>query len=344
MKSKNSTSSSSFRICCCGVTLLLLLFVVPSEQQQATNKLSRYEKLKKETAQKTVIRLDTERLNLFGSSKRNYSLVVFLTTDRQDIQCPYCKPIEEEWKIVTEHFKSSLGNIGLESKKWKENPIFLGKCEVMDCQDIFVKAGWRSLPMVITVPPSDSKDTSGQLNLQSVIVMDELISSPTAESIADFVQRTTHYVIDIPQPAGLLMLWVATALAALYVIYKIYEFGHHKSTTFWFIVSMMVFAFSMSGVVYNSIHKPPFFYKNPQNGQIHFIYPSSRSQFVAEGLLMSVLFTTGSILFVGLVTQVPKTMEPWSQRGQFLVLGISLVFVSFWIYSFFKIKFPYYPL
>lgn len=45
----------------------------------------------------------------------------------------------------------------------------------------------------------------------------------------------------------------------------------------------------MSGPVFNAINKPPFSYRHPQNGQVFYIYPSARQQFVAEGLIMGAI-------------------------------------------------------
>lgn len=50
----------------------------------------------------------------------------------------------------------------------------------------------------------------------------------------------------------------------------------------------------MSGPVFNAINNPPFSYKQQQNGQVFYIYPSPRQQFIAEGLIMG---ATNILLF-----------------------------------------------
>lgn len=43
----------------------------------------------------------------------------------------------------------------------------------------------------------------------------------------------------------------------------------------------------MVGFVFNAINNPPWNYRNPQTGQMMYIYPSSRHQFGQEGYLMA---------------------------------------------------------
>lgn len=99
----------------------------------------------------------------------------------------------------------------------------------------------------------------------------------------------------------------------------------------------------MAGLVYNSINKPPFSYKNPYNQQVHLIYPNSRQQFQIEGLIMAGLLSGISLSIIGFVHYVPYWKSGLNKRLGFALF--SLIFGVFYIliWKIFKLKHPYYP-
>jgi len=98
----------------------------------------------------------------------------------------------------------------------------------------------------------------------------------------------------------------------------------------------------LAGTIYNAIHNPPFVWQDPQ-GHILWIYPSSRSQFVVEGLVVVVLFAVGSTGFILVVTYLPTITDPWSARKNFLAISLMIMTSYHFVMRIFRSKMPGYP-
>jgi len=304
--------------------------------------LSRFEKLKEDASSSQILSFDAQKITDQATSAHNYSIILLFSTDRKDINCPQCRPINEEFKTVVSYFFHLLGKEGLNSRIFSENPVFFAKCEITDCQDLFLKAGWKMFPLLVQLPPRSSK---GEIKFSSLPFMHELMDDFSASQMAKFVESVTHFPIYISPPLLATYGWYLLVLVVGGLIIRVFPqvLSQLNQPNLWFALCLGVYGFTMAGTVFNAIHRPPLSYKNPQTGDQHFIYPSARQQFVFEGMIMAGLLCGCSLLYVGLTIRIKYIKESWKQRMYFFPIGIGFLVLQFLVLQIFKIKYPYYP-
>mmetsp|Transcript_15909 Transcript_15909/g.27263 ORF Transcript_15909/g.27263 Transcript_15909/m.27263 type:complete len:141 (-) Transcript_15909:17-439(-) len=110
-----------------------------------------------------------------------------------------------------------------------------------------------------------------------------------------------------------------------------------------FVVAMVVFFLSMAGLVYNLIRTPPWTGFNRQTGAPEYIMASSRSQYVAEGLIVATLMSGAGIAHVGINVIGSKRLSPMVYRLIFYTLLIVYFFCANSLYEIFMKKYGFYP-
>ncbi|BHF61363.1 tumor suppressor candidate 3 [Sparganum proliferum] len=117
------------------------------------------------------------------------------------------------------------------------------------------------------------------------------------------------------------------------------EFIIHRSTLSY--AAMVLIFYIISGQVWNSIRRPPFFHNQPQGG-IAFLYPGGDFQFISETIIVMVTYVLVSISILMLVEA--GQMEDFGKKRMMAIGGLSLfsIFVSI-ILSLFRRKYQGYP-
>jgi len=100
---------------------------------------------------------------------------------------------------------------------------------------------------------------------------------------------------------------------------------------FWFFVSLGVVYISLSGVFYSIINRAALMHYSPQHG-IVFVYPSSRRQFMLEGMLhggWSFAVSLAALAIVEVVPRLRSTARDDLLRNTLLAIGVSYTIVYF---------------
>jgi len=313
----------------------------------AQAKPTRFEKLVDAQRKSAIIELNNEDLKSYSTFKSNYSLILLFST--RNPQMPgfaNSKQASREYQQVAAEFFKSLGPQGINSPQWEQNPVFFAKCEVENCRDMFVegtqKAGWRSVPKVLRIPPRSAKG----MNVGSWEDLNQEEVTESSADIAAWISKRTGYPVFITKPFlekyGSQIMTVGVLAAIAYLLAPRIKRAF-KNPMFWFVLSLGVYGFTMAGVVFNAIHAPPWYYKHPQNGQTYYIYPSARQQFVAEGLIMAVLLTGTGLIFVGFSAWVPTLKTAWAKRVGFVMLSVCFLLSHAQVMQIFRSKYGFYP-
>jgi len=325
-------------VCLLICTLLVFLKI------QSTEGISRLEKLQQETSGSSkIVKLDYEKLKLHATTKHEYSLFVFFTSSAAEIPCPHCKDIQLEFNALVKSFYESLGSKGYNNPNFGNHPLFFATCEVTDCKQLFMEAQWNSIPKLVHIPPREDK---GNLQIETFVDMEGLMEDPSSASMADFVNQRSGYPIQVARPLFATILTVLGAIMLLFIIVRHVLptiLRKYKDPMFWFAISVGIFGFVMAGPVFNAINKPPMYYKNPYNGQLHLIYPNARMQFVAEGVLMGILLAVAGVLITAVGCYLPNHTDATKKRNYFIPLFLATVASYVAVFHIFKIKYPYYP-
>jgi len=306
---------------------------------------AQYEKLIKETKTSpyNILDLNNESLRAHLSAKRSYSIVTFFTMSGPEAaqHCPQCPEILQDYREFVRQFQQKVANEGgYNGATFQEHPVFFAVCDFQKCRDLVMEAAWRALPQLAVLTPR------GSTTMKSLPVLGSFLDDSSPSNIATFVKQQTGFDISISVPLYRVVGPYVIGLVLIYVAVRLlYEKFHAqaKKPLFWFIPSLGVFAFSMAGVVFNMIHSPMFSYRNPQNGQFHYIYPSARHQFVLEGLIMAVVLSSLVLVLVGVGAVVPSIRDPVKQRVSFGFLVAAYFILWTWLMSIFRAKYNWYP-
>jgi len=326
--------------------LLILLSLLFSYSYGATPKETQFAKLVTASQKTNILSITPETFDSIfpdpSKQTQNFSLAILFTL--QDAQqCPYCPIVSEIFVKAAETYQKTLGYAGYESATFLNNPIFFAVCDYQRCMPIMKNLGIDSLPRIgIIVPSSKLKLQRGQPQRPYGIQFMDLNKE---NDIAAFVSKKTGHSMEVP----LSTLELATAVLSLAFLVILFVFmvlpklsKIYKQPMFWFALSLAVYAFVMSGGVYNSIHHPGWYYKAP-NGAITLIYPSPRQQFIVEGLLMSATLTGLGIITISLTQYIPQAKDPWQQRILFAMIATAWVVCYRFLFSVFRMKNRHYP-
>lgn len=324
------------------VTLVSLMVLGMS--QGYTDK---YQKLIKTAAEKKsgIAEFTGDSVRRYAKNERDFSLIVLLTTEKttKQVQCDMCPTINKEYARMVDQFRDSLGEEGFSSKKFLEKPVFFGRCDIVSCLDFYKEGNYQQFPLMLHLRPSNKNNT--EIEWRQIDRVD-IYQDPTAENMVAQVSKLTgnSFVRVTPVYKKVITLIGVVGVIALIIklVYDQYK-DYFKNPMVWFAVSLVVYAGVMAGTVFNSIHNPGLYYMHPQTQQIMLIYPSSRHQFILEGLIMAALFIVGAIFFIAFTSHVPTFKNPWRQRGMFAVCALGCYTCWYWTMVIFKVKHPYYP-
>jgi len=324
------------------ITLLLSIFC-QIEQMNA----QKFSDVKKLSAKSTILQLDGRSFQEYAANKHNYSMIVLFSTENKQVKCGYCEAVNNNFKTVAQHYRKAIGGdstekaSGYDSQAFLKNPIIFGYVDVTTAQELIKQAKWQEIPKLLHIPPRQEK--GNQLMFSEC---PELLSDFSPERIGEFIkEKTGSENFKIPADMTNTILTYAAGIVLLFVVVTrvIPNFSaQYKQPKFWFMLSLGAYAFAMAGTVFNSINKPPWYYKHP-SGQTFWIYPQQRQQFIAEGFMMAGLLTLAAILFAGFGGLIPNLKGAMAKRAGFAVLLIAFYMVYNAIFTIFKIKVNWYP-
>ena len=117
---------------------------------------------------------------------------------------------------------------------------------------------------------------------------------------------------------------------------------------YWSIISIGIVLIMISGQMWNQIRGPPLVHRNPSTGETGYFSGSSHYQFVAETVVVLMLYfgITCALILLNpdFMPFGPKNIVGIPSRGLFTLCGLILfVFIFSYLLSIFKMKYQGYP-
>eukprot|EP01089_Gocevia_fonbrunei_P013978 TRINITY_DN372_c0_g1_i1.p1 TRINITY_DN372_c0_g1~~TRINITY_DN372_c0_g1_i1.p1 ORF type:complete len:218 (+),score=6.80 TRINITY_DN372_c0_g1_i1:317-970(+) len=209
----------------------------------------------------------------------------------------------------------------------------------LSCPIAFQTFSIKQVPVLLIVPPSHSKLTP---EIYPITSLDDLSDN---SRLAAWITSMSGAKIHIPVPFwhAPTFKWLVLAGLFVYLLTKVpFIIRNMSNPLLWFILAMFVYCFVMSGAVYNSMRRVPFWQKGPTS--ISLFYPGLQSQFKAEGLIVAALMLGCGMIWVLLTMWPPKIKGKWKRYGVFSVLFILQVLSVHWLVKLYAtVKLPGYP-
>lgn len=241
---------------------------------------------------------------------RPYTLVVLFTADNNKYKCKICTELKETLDNVIYSYLESGANFPYKSPTGvRSRAVFFAVMEYgLDTQDLFVRHGFKSVPVLFATHPKSVVFDGNRYHLPREDVWEFHQGSEIYEhKILEFLNNRSRRDVEIKTPpiqSFLMLLNSAFCLGAV-------MFGLYKARSIilspyvWFITAMLVYYFCISGVVYDIIHKTPMTGRNQKTGAVEYVHSGvsskqQRSQYAAEGFLMGFCATLSALCLIAL--------------------------------------------
>ncbi|VDL82039.1 unnamed protein product [Schistocephalus solidus] len=212
---------------------------------------SKFRQLTELSDKSPILRLNYEQFtDLVRGAPRNYSVFSMLTALADQRKCHSCQAANDEFNTLASSWQK------LKNAKSK---IFLLLVDFDENPKIFKELNQNTVPVFIHFPPSGSPSGADFLDISR--------SGFGAETLARWIFSRTSVEIPIIRQtsyAGAILLLIIAGLvgAMLFLRPDNLEFIIHRSTLSY---AVLIF-YIISGQVWNSIRRPPFFHSPPQGG------------------------------------------------------------------------------
>jgi len=247
---------------------------------------------------------------------REYGVFVFFTTSSPRHKCGPCVSAGKELATFATSYEKHFGGT-YNSEEFLRKPFFIASLEYDTAPDIFQQYKFQTVPHFIYFPPGAKKSES--INEENTL----RVQQPSAENFAEFVGSKAG--VEIPIYRSPLMFYVSIflSLVLLFIASRMFKgiTTKLKDPMLWFVLAVGGYWFVMAGITYDFLRKPP--WADVQwSGQVVYISPHARTQYVAEGFIIATLLTLTGLLFVIIGDLIPKIK---STKKQILGFGAACV-------------------
>jgi len=252
-------------------------------------------------------------------TERNYTMFMLFTATHHKYKCGPCRSLAEAFEKFGESYAIHFSN-NYASEEFLSKPFFLGQLEPDDGMDIFQQYGFQTVPHFAVIPAGKKKPIS--------IPDSDFYRNAGAkpEDFTDYISHKVGVIVEIyysPVPklttAGAFLMLIAAMGRLGFVMRK-----RLRDPMVWFVITMGLYFIVMAGIAYNFIRSPPYSDTNHQTGEVTYISPQARSQYVAEGFIIATLMTTTGLLIVAIGDLIPRMGSAVNQRVIFWICSTGL--------------------
>ncbi|CAH8389048.1 unnamed protein product [Eruca vesicaria subsp. sativa] len=277
-----------------------------------------------------VIRLKNDTVSKFITSvptPRPYSLIIFFNSI--DLNSKTLQELRAEFGFASSSFLANNNN-----RSDVANKLFFCEIDSSDSEAFHLFAV-QSLPAMCLVDPLMENPQDQEVKI------DEYDFDGTAESVAEFVERRTNFTVGPINRPPLLSKPQISVIAALLVIstpflirkvLKGETFLH--DTRVWLYGAVLVYFFSVSGIMHNIIKSVPMFFRDEEDSnKLVFFYEGPGYQLWGEGLSVGFLYNLVGLLLAYVTSALVRVRNVNEQRVvMMLAMAISLLAVKKVVY------------
>lgn len=296
---------------------LLLLCAAPSSA--ALSNEERLSRLRSaiSTKQSGMLTLSTETFKKYIEAQdRSYSLIVYFTAEAKI--CEPCSSMHTSVSKIAREYN------GLASSRRGKRPVFFASLKLTGSeQDFLQRYGIAQVPLLYHF---NSRNRYPISKLSGPDFYDVSNRGFGANSLRQFINERTGSRLPVIR-AGYSVPFGATVKSArpflficlLFALAAVVHFQAYKIPMFWFCVVVTVYIFSVGGGHFSWIHDTPI-YTVDRDGAFEFIAAGARTQYVAEGFLVSITCVLISAFIIA-VQELPSIV-----KNRTLLGGAGIVF------------------
>jgi OST3 / OST6 family, transporter family len=270
---------------------------------------------------------------------RPFNLFVLFNAGDPRYKCSLCGPFQEELRVLSESYRR-------EPHTSKDTlPIVFAQIDVAWAQKTFNEYDLRHAPVLAYFPSTgpEAVNPAGKFPPGS-----QYTGELDAENAAKFVRDKTGYQINVYRsPAGKLAA-VGTLIAS--VIFAAFLLRDKLGAIIeavrgflplWILLAVGFYYIGVSGILYDIIRGVPFVGYDPKSKRTGLV-AGGGSQYVLEGLIVGFCNVGAAAALVILAKVAPKVKNPGTRSFAFVAAGMTFLFLYSHIYSWYKMKTPWY--
>ena len=288
-----------------------------------------------------VITLDDETYTHYAMNKPNpYSLIVFMTAAHPKFKCSVCKAHDTEFQLLASSYKRAMKAEG------RKEDVFFVRLDYESSQNVFQRYETNSVPVLFHLGGAGSEgaahsaaavaaSTSGKG--YHILHRDkfQMNSDVSAESMATFVRARCGANIPIERSRISVYITILVLFGIVSTLVKpiinslegvLLPMLRYKPL--WTFLSLGVYTCAISGLIFDIIRSPQFYYADPRSGQYMFFYPQSGSQFVIEGFIIGGLNLCCAAALIFLTIKAP-VIKSEQARLIAIVAGMAVFLLCF---------------
>jgi hypothetical protein len=285
------------------VLFLLHAFAVCAGEAGDASRLSKLDAVRENKRDKVLALTTSSFRKYIEVSPRSYTLIVLLTADKSI--CKPCAAMRRNFgQVATEYYNAP-------KKQQASHEVYFAELKVSVNDQGFLKDySIQHVPMLYhfsrgsrNVYPKALESGPDNLNVEEMgsgmNAMKSFLNDRTRSRLR--VMRTDYKIPFVPYMRAFLpfIIGLATCIGVIAL-----SLGWTNKPFFWFMCCVIVYMYSVGGGHFSWIHDVPFAVVNSE-GKTDIIANGSRSQYAAEGLIVSILCSLISA-FIIMLNELPS--------------------------------------
>ncbi|CUM62803.1 uncharacterized protein PRCAT00000361001 [Priceomyces carsonii] len=306
--------------------------------------------LTRKSGKSRTIEIDELNYQSILGGKRDYHLILLLSSTSPQINCALCNELKPEFELVASSWFADHPN-GLSEKELESEDestdtrknIYFAYSEYFNSKSLFATYKLNSIPKIFYFSPTSNPDPQ---NFVKEYDDYQFYVGGHADLLANYITKVTGFKVNLYVPINYNRIAtnvVVTFVVALLVFkFKSQVLQLITSKTLWSSASLVGILFLISGYMFNQIRGVPYV-REHQNGAVEYFLAGQQNQLGIETQIIAFIYGILGVLVVVLLKKVPEIHNAQlNVVAVIIVSGLIFVFYSI-LLSIFGLKGMGYP-
>lgn len=288
-----------------------------------------------------VISLTDKNYEKFVNGPRDYHIVMLLSSQSSQFQCPLCNEFKPEFEVVANSwFEDHPNGIG---EKAEGKDVYFCFSEFMKSKDFFKQMKLANIPKVFYLPPSAVSTKGAWLD---EVEEYQFFQGNHAELLMNWLSDLTGHKFGLHVPVNYNRIILNAVLTFVMCICVYFFFAQFKavvtSKALWTLLSIVAILLFTTGYMFNQIRGVPYV-RQQQDGSVEYFMPGQQIQLGIETQILSFCYGILSLLFIILIKRVPEISHPQVKLVASTIVTVSIYVAFSYVLAVFGLKSPGYP-
>ena len=278
-----------------------------------------------------VIYADDQIIQAVFAQERNFTLCALFTTERESVNCQFCKVFAPDFKLVASLYNKQTTD--------SEKEMYFLYVDLDSNREAFKTLGMTHVPNLVFYPPATAKGDIKRGLLAEHKFTTFLRDDSQVDVLIDILKPygvNIEIVTEFPwskliEAIGLAIITIVVGLAFREKVLKLW-----RNKKIWLAISLMSVIMFISGHMYNVTRGTKFMGYNGKDYVL--IDPSFQSQFAVETQIVAVLYSSLAFIAIGMIKLVSQLKTRSAQSLATIICSLALLVICSILINLFKVK------